>query len=110
MSIRGSCHCGGVQIVVPSAPEWVNSCNCSICRRLGSLMAYYPPQDVRIEGETVAYVWGDRMISLHHCPVCGCTTHWQSLGEDFGRQGVNARLLDDFDPAAVEVRYPDNAG
>jgi len=21
-------------------------------------------------GETAAYIWGDRMISLHHCPTC----------------------------------------
>ena len=123
MKVNGSCHCGAVRIAVPRVPEWVGSCNCSICRRTGFLGAYYPEAEVRIEGETVAYIWGDRMIGIRHCPVCACITHWLSLGEDFGRMGVNARMLDGFDtgaaplPAgcsiagqAVEVRLMDNAG
>lgn len=73
-------------------------------------MAYYPPESVSITGETVAYVWGDRMIGIHHCGVCGCGTHWATLGEDFGKVGVNARLLDGFDEGVVEVRRLDNAG
>lgn len=65
---------------------------------------------MKVEGETAAYVWGDRMIGIHHCPVCGCGTHWRALGEDFGRAGVHARLLDGFDPGAVEVRFLENSG
>lgn len=124
MTVSGSCHCGAVRIAVPARPEWLGSCNCSICTRLGTLMAYYPDEGaVRIEGETRAYIWGDRMIGLHHCPTCGCATHWQSLGERFGRMGVNARLLDGFEmregvsgaeywlgDARLEVRFFDNAG
>ena len=121
MSIGGSCHCGAVRLTVPAPPDWVASCNCSICRKLGTLIAYYPDDDaVRIEGDTRAYIWGDRMIGLHHCPVCACSTHWRTLGEDFGRMGVNARLLDGFAPGTepgqvsvagrpVEVRFFDNA-
>ena len=118
--IEGSCHCGAVRIAAPHAPEWVGSCNCSICKRLGSLMAYYPDDgSVTVTGETAAYVQGDRMIALHHCPACACTTHWESTGESYGRIGVNARLLDGFsvtkdgptfDGAPIEVRFMDNAG
>jgi hypothetical protein len=64
---------------------------------------------VTITGETKAYVWGDRMIGIHHCPICGCGTHWASLGEDFGKMGINARLLDGFDESTVEIRKFDNA-
>ncbi|MEA3052330.1 MAG: hypothetical protein QOG72_1233 [Sphingomonadales bacterium] len=121
MSLSGSCHCGSVRLTVPAAPEWVGSCNCSICRRTGWIGAYYPDDSVRVEGETRAYVWGDRCIGIHHCPVCACTTHWKTLGEDFGRMGVNARLLDGFEMgplpaevrvagAAVELRLIDNSG
>jgi len=46
--IEASCHCGAVRIEVPSAPETVTSCNCSICRRYGVLWAYYQPQSVRV--------------------------------------------------------------
>jgi hypothetical protein len=60
-------------------------------------MAYYPDDgSVRVEGETVAYIWGDRMISQHHCPVCGCHTDWRSTGENYGRVGVNAQAWRTF--------------
>ena len=58
------------------------------------------------------------MIGIHHCPVCGCGTHWKTLAEDFGKMGVHARLLDGFEVfspatctfegAPVEVRLMDN--
>ena len=113
----GSCHCGAVTIEVPSAPDWVASCNCSSCRKLGSLVAYYP-DDGGVTVETVPYIWGDRMIALHHCPVCACFTNWRSTGESYGRVGVSARLLDAFEMSEgryllngreLEVRYMDNA-
>lgn len=109
MSVQGSCHCGNVRMVLPSEPEWVADCNCSLCRRTAWRTAYFPPEEVTISGETVAYIWGDRMIGIHHCPVCGCGTHWATLGEDFGKMGVNARLLDNFDESKVEVRKFDNS-
>ena len=119
MALEGSCHCGAVRVSVPDRPEWLGSCNCSICRRLAWLLAYYPDDgQVRVEGETVRYIWGDRMIALHHCPVCACGTHWDSTGESHGKVGVSARLLDGFAMRQgryllagkeLEVRYLDNA-
>ena len=100
--VKGSCHCGAVTLSVPHAPEWVGSCNCSLCTKSGWLVAFYPDDAVTVEGETVPYIWGDRMIGIHHCPICGCGTHWKTLGEDFGKMGVHARLLGGFDVARVE--------
>ena len=100
--VKGSCHCGAVTLSVPHAPEWVGSCNCFLCNKSGWLVAFYPDDAVTVEGETVPYIWGDRMIGIHHCPTCGCGTHWKTLGEDFGKMGVHARLLDGFDVGAVE--------
>ena len=136
MTLGGSCHCGAVRIAVPGAPEFVASCNCSICRRTGSLVAYYRPSDVRVEGETATYVTGDRFIRFHFCAACSCHTHWSANPEALAgdlpeavrnalatRMGVNARLLDGFElregpsgpvpflgGAALEVRFHDNAG
>jgi hypothetical protein len=120
MALTGSCHCGAVRIAVPRPPEWIGSCNCSMCRKLGSLIAYYPDDGtVRIEGETAAYIWGDRMIALRHCPVCGCFVDWVSTGASHGKVGVSARLLDGFEVDGprfllngkeLEVRFLDNAG
>jgi hypothetical protein len=135
-AIDGSCHCGAVRIAVPRAPESVVSCNCSLCRRTGALMAYYPPDAVRVEGATALYLTGDRFLRFHHCPACACHTHWDANPEALtgdlpdgvrdaltSRMGVNARLLDGFElregangavpffgGAELEVRFFDNAG
>ena len=110
MAIEGSCHCGGVSLEVVHAPTQVTSCNCSICRRLGTLWAYYAPADVRVTGATATYCWGDKSIDFHHCPTCGTTTHWSPReGRDGGRMGINARLLAPDVLAAARVRRLDGA-
>ena len=49
--LEGACHCGAVRFTIPAAPESVTDCNCSICRRLGTLWAYYSPTQVMLNGE-----------------------------------------------------------
>ena len=106
MPVEGSCHCGNVRIELPSLPAWVADCNCSLCRRTAWRTAYYSPADVHISGETVAYVWGDYMIGIHLFPVYGWGTHWQTLGEDFGKIGCGSGRKSnsvDFRPAIESV-------
>lgn len=111
MTINGTCHCGDVTITAPAEPEWIASCQCSVCSKLGVLWAYYPDASVTISGATDTYVWNKRVIAFHRCKTCGCITHWQTLGIDFGRMGVNARLFDDVDLSAIETRIlPGPAG
>ncbi|HEY5921769.1 MAG TPA: hypothetical protein VIV11_08865 [Kofleriaceae bacterium] len=107
--IEATCHCGAVTIEVPEAPSQLTSCNCSICRRLGSLWCYFSPTVVRVTGTTVAYRWGDKTLDLHHCATCGCTTHWTPIDPALDRMGVNARLLDPAIVAAAKVRRIDGA-
>lgn len=112
-SLRGSCHCGAVRLTLPAAPEKATRCNCSICRRLGALWAYYEFGSVRIEGHpqhTQEYVQGDRTLRTVRCRTCGVATHWEPLEPKPGaRHGVN---LNNFEPAlqaAVRVRRLDGA-
>ena len=108
--LEATCHCGAVTICVPTAPTELTSCNCSICRRLGGLWAYYDPAEVQIRGDTAQYIWGDRMLALHHCQTCGCTTHWTPIGETrTDRMGVNTRLLDPQITAGVRIKRVDGA-
>lgn len=104
VTMQGSCHCGTVRLTVPGKPEEVVACHCSLCSRRGMLWAYYPEPEVAVDGYTEAYVWGDRTICFNHCPNCGCTTHWSCLNGDRGRMGVNARLLDGFEPGGEEIQ------
>ncbi len=108
--IAASCHCGAVHIATPAEPEFVSSCNCSLCRRLGTLWAYYPADQVSVTGPTVAYVWGDKRIELRHCASCGCTTHWEPIDRAaIPRIGVNARLMEPDVVAGARVRRFDGA-
>ena len=97
--IEGSCHCGAVHLSVPDAPADLSSCNCSICRRIGSLWGYYRPDQVSVrdpDGRLVGYVHGDETLTTWHCGKCGCTTHWSPRDPAYERMGVNIRM---FDPA-----------
>ena len=113
LTLQGSCHCGAVILTLPSMPESAIKCNCSLCRRLGGLWAYYPLGTVRIEGHpehTVDYIWGDKTLRTIRCKLCGCVTHWEPVnGVSGARHGVN---LNNFDPRlqeSVKVRHFDGA-
>lgn len=110
---KGSCHCGAIQITLPSTPETATRCNCSQCRRIGGPWVYFAFGSVEIEGHpknTTGYIWGDRTLETFRCRTCGCVTHWEPLPAEPGaRHGVN---LGNFEPdliAAVPVRRLDGA-
>jgi len=110
--ITGSCHCGAVSIAVAEAPAIVTSCNCSICRRLGTLWAYYRPAEVTVThapGALDSYSWDDHSIGFRRCATCGCITHWEDIRpQPTERMGVNVRMLD-LDLDAVPVKFFDGA-
>lgn len=104
-----TCHCGAVRLDVPTAPQTVTECNCSICRRLAARWAYYSPAEVTMPraGSTQPYVWGDRMLAFHRCRSCGIATHWQSLDGRQERMAINARLIDGLDWNGIQIRQFD---
>ena len=94
--IEASCHCGAIRFAVETAPRVVNDCNCSICRRYGTLWAYYDPAHVQFRtenGPTDIYMWGTRELEFHRCRTCGCVTHWSPVAGAEKRMGVNARMM-----------------
>ena len=111
--ITASCHCGAVRFEIADAPAEVTDCNCSVCRRYGTLWAYYRSDQVRLLGPaeaTFAYSWDDRSLEFHHCRTCGCTTHWRGIiPARADRMGVNARLMEPEVLAAARVRRLDGA-
>jgi hypothetical protein len=111
--LTATCHCGAVQVQVPRRPRTLTDCNCSICRRYGTLWAYYKASAVRVTGApgaTREYSWGDKSLRFVGCRTCGCITHWEPTrpGKD-SKMGVNAR---NFEPSAIKsvrVRRLDGA-
>lgn len=112
-SLQGACHCGAVCLTLPSAPETATQCNCSLCRRTGGILSYYPFGSVTIEGHpenTESYVWGDRTLRNVRCKTCGIFTHWEPLEATAGaRHGVNLRNFEPALLAAVQIKRFDGA-
>ena len=109
--VRASCDCGAVTLEIAAAPVEVAECNCGICRRLGVLWVYYEPDQVRLSGGTDIYMRNRRRLEFHRCKVCGCTTHWAIADKSVPaeRMGVNARLMEGIDCAAVPLVKYDGA-
>ena len=106
------CHCGGVALKLADAPSEIFECNCSICRRLGVLWAYYHCDHVTIETNgkpTNVYIWNNEVLEFHSCNTCGCTTHWVAIDSDFReRMGINARLIDGLNRTNTNLGYVDH--
>ncbi len=111
--LKATCHCGAIRIEIPSRPSEVTNCNCSICRRLGALWAYYDVGTVRIHGHpesTNEYIHGDRTLRTVRCRICGCTTHWEPLNtREYTRMGVNVRNFEPEVIGDVRIRLLDGA-
>ena len=111
--IQASCHCGNVSLSIQQPPRHLVSCNCSICLRIAAQWGYFLPEDIQLtikQANTVAYQWGDKNIDFHHCPQCGCTTHYIPTKQS-GREkmAVNFSMVDKADREEVNIKYFDGA-
>jgi hypothetical protein len=111
--LTATCHCGAVRLEVARRPRRLTDCNCSICRRYGTLWAYYKEEAVRVvcaRGATSSYSWGDKSLRFVRCNTCGCITHWQRIRSTAeSTMGVNARNFEPGEIASVRVRKLDGA-
>jgi hypothetical protein len=111
--IEASCHCGAFRAQIATRPRQLTACNCSICHRLGALWAYFHAREITITagaGSTIAYVWGAHRLEIHHCSICGCTTHWKGISNEYAeRMAINARLLEPSEIADLQIRHFDGA-
>ena len=110
-----SCHCGAIHIEITQRPDYVNACNCTLCRKSGAMWGYFDPSQVSVSGTASGYCRRDRddpSAEIRFCPTCGATTHFvltASAAARFGNtmMGVNMALADEAELAGLELRYPD---
>lgn len=106
-SYTGSCHCGDVRYEVELALDQVIACNCSICSRVGYLLAFAPAtQFTLLSGEESLkdYQFGKKQIHHTFCSRCGV----HAFGGGTSPQGVemrsiNVRCLHDVDASSLPV-------
>lgn len=106
---KGSCHCGKVKFEVEMDLNDAISCNCSICLRKGTLLAFVPTdQFTLISGKEnlTDYQFGRKTIHHTFCSTCGVTAFASGKMPD-GKEmkAINIRCLEDIDIEKVKIKH-----
>ncbi|MEC3862469.1 GFA family protein [Mesobacterium sp. TK19101] len=103
--LTGTCLCGAVTWTFDGTPPDATACNCTACRRYGTLWAYdWDGGVIAVHGPVKPWARANKEPSLDFlfCPTCGCLAACQGRrANDAGHRpiAVNLRLADD--PGAV---------
>lgn len=104
---RGGCHCGQVRYEVVTDFGKVVSCNCSICSKKGSLLAFVGTGQFKLlSGESALTDYQFNKHRIHHvfCSKCGIQSFAHGTGADGTKMyAVNVRCLEDVDVSALKV-------
>jgi len=114
MAFQGSCHCGAVKFSVEAdLPTQAMSCNCSICRRKGSLLAFFPAAKFKLEeGEAMleTYRFNTHKLAHKFCRTCGIQPFAEGTGPDGTEmRAVNLRCVPDANLEALTIQTFDGA-
>lgn len=100
--MRGTCHCGAVEIEVTLTDGFATArrCDCSFCRRRGAI-AVSAPRDrlavLRGAGNLTSYQFGTRTAEHWFCRTCGIYTHHRRRSNP-DEYGVNVAILEGVNP------------
>lgn len=111
MKYQGSCHCGKVAFEVEGTIDSGLACNCSMCRRRGSLLWFVPREALTLttrEEDLGRYTFHKHVIQHRFCPACGIHTFGEGVHPAGHRMAaVNLRCLDGLDLDSVPVHHYD---
>ena len=102
---RASCHCGAVQLELhlPDGLVDPRRCDCSYCRRRGTVVASVLLDDITILRGADAlrlYQFNTGTARHYFCGVCGIHTHHQRRSNP-QQYGVNVGCLEGVNPFAL---------
>ena len=111
MHYKGSCHCGRVAFEVEGEIKSALSCNCSMCRRRGSLLWFVPRADLKLltpESASSTYTFNKHVIQHRFCPVCGIHPYGEGVDpKGNAMAAINIRCIENIDPESVPVQHYD---
>ena len=111
MKYKVSCHCGKVAFEFDGDVKEALACNCSICQRKGSLLAFMPYSKLTwLSGEKEAstYTFNKHVIKHRFCPKCGMHTHGEGKDKNGNATAaVNMRCVEGIDLATLTVKHFD---
>lgn len=107
----GSCHCGAVKFNVTGRLDGGMTCNCSICKRAGYVLAFVPSAQVEVlsgKDALTDYQFGRKHLHHPFCSRCGVRVFSYGQGPDGSETtAVNLRCLEDFDLGAIRIQEYD---
>jgi hypothetical protein len=110
---QGSCHCGRVTYEADADLSQVMSCNCSSCRRRGSLLAFVSDDQFRLQSGDDAltqYEFNKKVIHYQFCATCGVLPFARGTRPDGAPMvALNVRCLDGVDLDGLAIKKFDGA-
>lgn len=107
-TFHGSCHCGDVRYQVTLALDGAVSCNCSICSRTGTLLAFAPASQFELlsgADSLTDYQFGGKRIHHLFCRRCGIRAFCRATARDGSPTvAINVRCLEGVDLDALPVK------
>ena len=108
---HGSCQCGAVAFDVEVDISEPVTCNCSRCQRLGSVLAFAPPERFTLlqgADALTEYTFNRNVIRHQFCRICGIEPFaWGRLPDGTPMVAINVNCLDGVDPRALPARHFD---
>jgi hypothetical protein len=107
----GSCHCGAVTYQAEMELGPVIACNCSMCSRMGWLLAFVPADRFKLlSGDDVLSDYQFNTRTIHHtfCSRCGVRSFTSGADREGNEiRSINVRCLEGVDIDALEVKKVD---
>ena len=107
----GGCHCGAVRFRVEVKLDPVITCNCSICSKTGTMLAFTPAGKFELVQGAEAltdYQFGKKRLHHLFCSRCGIRSFSRgAMPSGDPMVAVNVRCLDGVDVGAVAVKEYD---
>ncbi len=109
---QASCHCGSVELEIdlPNGIQDPMRCDCSICRRKGTIAAVVPLSGLRVvkgENTLTLYEFNTNTAKHYFCSVCGIYTHHQRRSNP-NEYSFNVACLEGVNPFDIkDVRLND---
>lgn len=107
----GGCHCGKVRYEVTGDMSQAIACNCSICSKSGTLLAFVAKDQFKLlsgEGVLSDYQFGKQRIHHRFCQGCGLRSFANGTAPDGSEMvAINLRCVDDIDLSSLKIREVD---
>ena len=96
------CHCGAIEAEINLVGDLakVLKCNCSICKRKGTMIATINKNDLKVlkgQDKIKTYQFNTNVAKHHFCSECGTHTH-NLRRSDPNTFGFNVGCIDEIEP------------